>query len=193
MKNIIALFAFVICIINCKAQQENQKIFPLNRYYYYFPHYSYMKDLDNCLSQYVGAYKADYKGNQITLYIFKENKKLVGSKEYRFYQDVLHIKYIVKNRFTGKILQDIQSNSSLNNKIISIGTDVSDNNSILLYYNGTHCDVGWGRISLKKINSKKISWSYYPYSGPLEQKKCQNNIDTKVYLPDIENFIFIKQ
>ncbi|WP_139166276.1 DUF6705 family protein [Chryseobacterium soldanellicola] len=192
MKNIITLFALAICLINCKAQQ----IYPLNTYYENAPNYAYMKDLDNYLSPYVGTYKATYQENEITLFITKEDMYLkdYGPGDRKFYRDVLHVKYIVKKITTGAILQEnLNPANPRRNKIISIGTNTLDNNSIALTYSGTNCRVGSGRITLKKINNTQISWSYYPNDMLLSDGDCPGNPDIKIYLPDTENLVFTKQ
>ncbi|GAA5094949.1 hypothetical protein GCM10023210_27110 [Chryseobacterium ginsengisoli] len=194
MKNILSILTFAVCLINCKAQQ----VYPLNTYYEDAPNYAYMKDLDNLLPQYVGIYKANYDGNQITLFITKEDMYLkdYGSGDRKFYRDVLHIKYTVKKISNGAILQDNQTpnpNDPNLNKIISMGTNENDNNSISLRYSGTNCGVGWGRITLKKINSTQITWSYYPNDSLFSNGDCPGSSDVTVYLPDTENLVFTKQ
>ncbi|MFC7347213.1 DUF6705 family protein [Chryseobacterium zhengzhouense] len=195
MKNILLIIALAVSLINCKAQQQ---IYPLNTYYKDAPNYAYMKDLDNYLPPYVGTYKATYQGDEITLFITKEDMYLTdyGPNKRKYYQDVLHVKYIVKKIATGVILQDNQipnANDPNLNKITSMGTNDLDNNSIDLYYKGTNCAVGWGRITLKKINSTQITWSYYPNSSLFMAGDCPSGTDKKVYLPDTENLVFTKQ
>ncbi|SDR09871.1 hypothetical protein SAMN05421664_3537 [Chryseobacterium soldanellicola] len=189
MKNIITLFALAICLINCKAQQ----IYPLNTFYKNAPNYSYMKDLDNLLPPYIGIYKANYDGNEITLYITKEDKVLNDRITRQFYRDALRVKYIVKKISTGIILQDTQNIINTKNRILSIGTNILDNNSIALIYSGTNCGIGYGRITLKKISNTQINWSYYPDSRLLSDGDCPGNPDIKIYLPDTENLVFTKQ
>lgn len=179
-------------ILACKAQQ----IYPLNTFYEDVPNYSYMKDLNNYLTPYVGTYKATYQGNEITLYITKEDKyfKDYGPNDRKYYQDVLHVKYTVKKISTGAVLQDnLNPIDPKRNKIISIGTYELDNNSVALYYSGTNCGVGWGKITLKKVSSTQISWSYYPNDSVLTNESCPGNPDITIYLPDAENLIFTKQ
>lgn len=192
MKNIITVFALIICLISCKAQQQ---IYPLNTYYEDVPNYSYMKDLDNRLPQYVGIYKTTYQGNEITLYITQNNMELIDTKlgGRKYYQDVLHIKYIVKNLATVAILEDTQNLSYENNEITSMGTNDLDNNSLSLRYSGTTCLLGSGEIILKKINSSQISWSFDYRAVLLSQGECPNYQSIKVYLPKTSNLIFPKQ
>ena len=179
-------------LIACKAQQ----IYPLNTYYKDVVNYSYMKDLNNYLSLYVGTYKTIYMGDEITLYITKEDKMLIDTRlgGRKYYQDVLHVKYTVKKITTGAVLQDNQNpvNPDIN-EIISMGTNDLDNNSLALSYSGTNCRVGSGRITIKKISNTQISWSYYPNDSLFTNGDCPGNPDIKIYLPDTENLVFTKQ
>jgi hypothetical protein len=194
MKKIILLFALTISLINCKAQE----IYPLNTYYEKVPNYSYMKDLDNYLPLYVGTYKAIYEENEITLYITNSIKELIDTRldNRKYYQDVLRVKFTVKKISTGTVLQDNQASDPLQpqrNQIISTRTNKLDNNSVSLYYSGTTCGIGWGKITLKKINNTQISWSYYPNDSLFSGNECPNSQNVKVYLPDTENLVFTKQ
>lgn len=191
MKQIILLVTLVMGLTACNAQ-----IYPLNTFFEDVPNYSYMKDLDNLLSPYVGTYKATYDGNETTLYITKEDKMLTdyGPNDKKYYEDVLHIKYTVKKISSGVILQDTRNPiDPKRNKIISIGTNTLDNNSVELIHFGGACEIGGGNIKLRKPSANQISWSYYPDSLLLNVADCPLSIDRKIYLPDVENLIFIKQ
>ena len=182
----------ITSMIACKAQQQ---IYPLNTYYEDVPNYSYMKDLNNYLPQYVGTYKATYQGNEITLFITKEDMHLTdyGPNDRKYYQDVLHIKYIVKDIATGAMLEDTQNQPNVNNEIISLRTNDLDNNSLSLFYSGTTCGLGSGEIILKKINSTQINWSFWYEKQLLIQGECPNYQSVKVYLPKTSDLIFTKQ
>ena len=60
------------------------------------------------LNPYVGNYKANFDGKEITLFITKVENKLEKSTHKNYYMDALVIKYIVKTSF-GTILQDTQN------------------------------------------------------------------------------------
>lgn len=192
MKKILSILALITSMIACKAQQQ---IYPLNTYYEDVPNYSYMKDLNNYLPQYVGTYKATYQGNEITLFITKEDMHLTdyGPNDRKYYQDVLHIKYIVKDIATGAMLEDTQNQPNVNNEIISLRTNDLDNNSLSLFYSGTTCGLGSGEIILKKINSTQINWSFWYEKQLLIQGECPNYQSVKVYLPKTTGLIFTKQ
>ncbi|WP_295204107.1 DUF6705 family protein [uncultured Chryseobacterium sp.] len=97
-----------ICVaFSCKAQQ----VYPLNADYEEVPQNSYLKDLNNELTPYVGVYKANFNGNETTLYITKQEQKLEKTGQKNYYMDALVIKYIIKNS-TGLILQDTKNNLS---------------------------------------------------------------------------------
>ncbi|WP_292010267.1 DUF6705 family protein [Chryseobacterium sp.] len=190
MKTIFALFALTMSLITCKAQQ----VYPLNADFDKVPEYSYLKDLNNELSPYLGTYKATYNGNEITLVITKEDKKLIELISKKYYQDALIVKYTVKNMATGTLLDDNLNPTGPDKKeIISMGTNALDSNSLSLGYDGTTCGIGWGKIILKKINNTQFTWDYRPNSSIFSGNDCPDSKNIKVYLLDTENLIFTKQ
>ncbi|MGN7866572.1 DUF6705 family protein [Chryseobacterium sp. 22458] len=188
MRNITCLILLIITI-SCKAQQ----IYPLNTDFEEIPQGSYIKDLNNELNPYVGVYKADFQGNEIQLFIIKETMKYI--KSLNVYQDVLSVRYIVKNSL-GNILQDTQSMTFQPNQLLhsiySRGTYPSKN-VVWFNYGGTNCKVGWGSIELKKISPTQISWEYRPNDIILDSSKCPQGTDIKIYLPETKDLIFTKQ
>jgi len=90
MKNVISTFILLLSTVTSKCQ-----IYPLNTFFEDVPDYSYMKDLDNILSQYEGTYKANYNGNEVILYITKEEKNLLT---------ILMAKKIMRIYFTSNTL-----------------------------------------------------------------------------------------
>ncbi|MDQ8143812.1 DUF6705 family protein [Chryseobacterium sp. CFS15] len=182
-------FSFVLIgIISCKAQQNP---LPLNTWMENIPQGAYVKDLNNELSPYVGTYKATYQGNEITLFITKEENKLEELTNKYYYNDVLNVKYKIKNS-SGQILQETQNGTTPNNIITSTRTKPSTG-QIILYYEGTNCGVGWGDIYLKKINNTQISWTYNAESTLITEQNCPGNPDKTVYLPQTKDLIFTKQ
>lgn len=186
---IILILVLAVNTISCKAQQ-----LPLNTFMKDIPANAYVKDLNNELNPYIGTYKANYNGHEITLFITKEENRPTKRMNKYFYRDVLSIKYIVKNS-SGVILQSTQ-NMNLNNQpyfnILSIGT-MPPLGQVALGYDGTNCGVGWGQINLKKLNATQISWDYYPNNTILDEATCPSGTDTKVYLPHTKNLVFTKQ
>ncbi|MBO6183755.1 MAG: hypothetical protein J6O88_03550 [Chryseobacterium sp.] len=184
---ILIVVGLVVNIMYCKAQT-----LPLNTWVENTPNNAHLKDLDNELVPYIGTYKANYKGNEITLFITKEEDKLIKYSDKQFYKDVLLIKYIVKNS-SGIIIQDTQNiNHASYFKITSMGT-MPPLEKVAFSYSGTNCGVGWGQIDLKKLNATQISWDYYPNSMILDEATCPSGTDTKVYLPHTKGLIFTKQ
>ncbi|MDR2236637.1 MAG: hypothetical protein LBE92_10975 [Chryseobacterium sp.] len=175
----------VLAVFYCKAQQT----YPLNTDYETIPDYAYIKDLNNELGAFAGTYKANYQGNEITLYLTKVENKLEDGTKKRYYMDVIAAKYTVKSS-TGIILKDTQNNNT--NDFYSIWSEPQEN-AIAFYYPGTNCMVGWGKVYLYKINSTQLSWDYRPNSMILDQQNCPGNQDTKVYLPVTKDLIFTKQ
>ncbi|MDH6252833.1 hypothetical protein M2347_002560 [Chryseobacterium sp. H1D6B] len=185
MKNLI-LFPGILFVISCKAQT-----LPLNTSLKDIPANAYVKDLNNELAQYTGTYKTNFQGKEITLYITKNENVLQKSSQKNYYSDVLDIKYIVKNS-AGTILQDTQNSTITNIKFYSYYT-YPNKNTIVFYYSGTNCRVGWGDIFLKKINDTQISWEYRPDDIILDSSKCTSGTDINIYLPETKDLIFNKQ
>lgn len=182
------LFALtlIISLISCKAQT-----LPLNTALLDIPNGAYIKDTNNELAPYIGTYKANFNGSETTLYITKEENKVQKRSTKQFYRDALVIKYIVRNS-SGTALQDTQNNNLDIASIFSIGTEPIEN-TITFVYRGTHCNVGFGEIKLKKINSTQISWQYRPNDIVTTADKCPPTLDTKIYLPETKDLIFTKQ
>ncbi|MDR6458961.1 hypothetical protein J2786_002068 [Chryseobacterium vietnamense] len=186
----IALILVMLNIISCKAQLT----FPLLTSIDNIPNLSHLKDTNNELQSFTGTYSATYNGNQITLFISKENDKLFNTRGKQIYKDILSIRYIIKNS-SGAVLQDTQNKvfqPDLLHTIYSLwvtenGTKVSFN------YAGTNCSVGWGKIILKKLNFNQISWEYRPNDITTTESKCPSTLDTTIYLPETKDLIFTKQ
>lgn len=181
----ILFIVITVNLVSCKAQT-----LPLNTLLNDIPANAHVKDLNNELTPYVGIYKTNYQGNEITLYITKVEDKLEESANKNYFLDALVIKYTIVNS-SGVILQDTKNFNSIINKISSYRIRSYDN-SVLSTYNGTNCGVGWGSIRLKKLNSTQISWDYRPNSIVLRDD-CPANADKKVYLPVTKDLIFTKQ
>ncbi|QQQ29946.1 DUF6705 family protein [Chryseobacterium indoltheticum] len=184
---IFMIFCGFVVVLSCKAQQ-----LPLNTWMENTPNNAHLKDLGNELAPYLGIYKANYKGNEITLFITKEEDKLIKYHDKQFYKDVLVIKYIVKNS-SGITIQDTQNiNHQSYFKITSMGT-MPELGKVALSYSGTNCGVGWGQIDLKKLNDMQISWDYYPNNRIISDATCPPGTDTTVYLPHTKGLVFTKQ
>ncbi|WP_284462467.1 hypothetical protein [Chryseobacterium sp.] len=181
------LIILITMFFSCKAQQ----ILPLNTLMENIPQNAYVKDLSNELVPYIGTYKANYQGNEITLFITKEENKLTKRAGKQFYRDVLNTKFIVKGS-SNTILQDTKNNNLQTNTIYSTKIRSYDN-SIILYYNGTNCSVGWGNIFIKKISNTQFSWDYRPDDMIITPGKCPGNPDLTIYLPVTKGLIFTKQ
>jgi len=188
MKKILLAW-FIISLISCKAQE-----YPLKTDYTEIPNNSYLKDTNNELQNFVGIWIGYYANQKITLYITKENYKFFEGSVTKYYQDVLSIKYIITNGST--ILQDTQNMSiptqQIRHTIYSQWTE-DNGNTLLSYYGGTNCGVGWGNIYLKKINATQISWEYQPNDTLIDSSRCPAGTDITIYLPETKDLIFTKQ
>ncbi|MBV8326785.1 DUF6705 family protein [Chryseobacterium sp.] len=182
----ITILLSLLFILSCRAQT-----LPLNTELNDIPANAYVKDINNELNPYIGTYKATYQGNEITLFIVKEDHKLEKSSRKNYFMDALVIKYIVKDS-SGKILQDTQNNPASRIELYSIATRPAKN-TVILYYSGTNCHVGWGDVLLKKISNTQISWEYRPDNIVIDEKTCPPGTDIKIYLPETKDLIFTKQ
>ncbi len=98
----------MICIgISVAFSGKAQQILPLNTPFSSIPNGAFVKDINNELNPYIGTYKANFNGNEITLFITKQENKLEETGQKNYHADVLLIKYIIKN-YSGIILQDTQ-------------------------------------------------------------------------------------
>ncbi|WP_288435993.1 DUF6705 family protein [uncultured Chryseobacterium sp.] len=185
-------FILIFFSFSCRSQEQ---YLPLNTLMESIPPNAYVKDLSNELAPYVGVYKANYQGNEIILYITKEDTRPVHYTDQQFYRDALVIKYIVKNS-TGAILQNTQNmNFTPDQKFHTIFSTRTrpTQNTIIFNYDGTNCGVGWGDIYLKKINSTQISWEYRPDDMVFTNGDCPQGTDKTIYLPETKDLIFTKQ
>ncbi|MFP3831477.1 DUF6705 family protein [Chryseobacterium sp. SIMBA_028] len=183
---IIIILGLIVNTISCKAQT-----LPLNTLMDDIPANGHLKDLNNELSPYVGTYKASYGGNEIILYITKIENRLEERTNKNFYRDALVVNYVVKNS-SGIILQDTKNNNLSNIELYSTRTRPTLN-TVIFYYSGTNCRIGWGDIFLKKINNTQISWEYRPDDIVLTTGDCPQGTDKTIYLPETKDLIFTKQ
>jgi hypothetical protein len=140
----VLMIGLTINMLSCSAQT-----LPLNTPFTDIPNGAHIKDTNNELNPYIGTYKANFNGNEITLFITKQQDKLESSAQKSYYMDALIVKYIVKNS-AGTILQDTQNNPAPNIELYSFKIRPAKN-ALQFIYTGTNCNVGWGDIYLKKI------------------------------------------
>ncbi|MEY8758886.1 DUF6705 family protein [Chryseobacterium tongliaoense] len=189
IKTLIFL-SLLINILSCKAQE-----YPLNIDFRNIPNYSYLKDINNELTPFVGTYQGQFNGNQITLFVTKESHKLIDYVDQKFYRDVLPIRFIVKNA-SQVVLQDTKNMNFQSNQVQHTIYSTIINpyqNLLMLTYGGTNCGVGWGSIRLKKLNATQISWEYRPNDMILDSSKCPDSTNINIYLPETKDLIFTKQ
>ncbi|MCY0977138.1 hypothetical protein PGH12_01530 [Chryseobacterium wangxinyae] len=188
MKKIITL-TILLLFITCKAQ-----IYPLKTDYSEVPINSYLKDINNELDLFVGNYTSQFQGRNISINISKIIHHFFDGSQYKYYQDILSLKYTVSNS-SGTILQSTENlvfpSNQLQHTIYSQWVE-NNGNTLLLYYGGTNCGIGWGQIKLKYINPTQISWDYEPNSTVVGDN-CPTNINKTVYLPLTTDLIFTKQ
>ena len=193
MKNLymklLSTLCFLVITISCKAQ-----IYPLKTDYTEISQNSYLKDINNELDAFIGTYRTQFQGNEITLYLTKEIQRYFERGNYKFYNDVISVKYTIKS-LNGTVLQDTQSMNiplqQIRHTIYSRWTEYG--NKLLLYYGGTNCGVGWGSIILTKIDASQLLWEYTPNDIIIDSNKCPSGTDINIYLPQTKDLIFTKQ
>ena len=186
MNSKLAIIFTLLLVTLSKAQ-----ILPLNTPVYDIPANAYVKDLNNELGPYVGTYKATFQGREITLFITKVGDRPTTYFKINYFQDALVVKYIVKDS-SGNILQDTKNNSNPRINLYSIKSILAKN-TVTFVYSGTNCRVGWGTVSMKKINDNQISWEYRPNDIIIDNKTCPPGTDIKIYLPETKDLVFTKQ
>jgi hypothetical protein len=185
MKNIF-LLTIILLSFSCKAQQT----YPLDTDYQTVPNYSYLKDINNELVPYIGTWKAAFNDKEITIKVDKIDKYLVEYVNNKFYQDILFIRYSIKNS-QGTI---IKSTMNLPITAAKITSDMMFPNRLLSFtYLGGDCGFGWGDISLKLVDATHIKWNYRPDDVILTNINCPNGADTTIYLPQTKDLVFTKQ
>jgi hypothetical protein len=188
MKNKTILYLIITLFsISCNAQQ-----YPLDTDFTTIPNNSYIKDLNNEYSKFVGTWKASLGNKEVYLYVTKQENKPIIRLNKNLFRDVLLIKY--------KVLIDNQIVESTTNftddkiNIIGLGTEIDG--SVTFSYTGGKCGVGWGVINTAYIDATHLKWYYQPQSSMLTNKNCPdypaNGI--KINLPDEPaDIIFTKQ
>jgi hypothetical protein len=184
----LILFIVLTTITSCKAQT-----LPLNTDLDNIPLNSYLKDLNHELDPYIGTYQANINGNQVTLYITKEEHKYFNWSDKKFYRDILIIRYTVKNS-SNTILQSTENMNftTMLEKNLIYSMSIRSNGMVSFNYKGTNCSIGNGTIYLKKLSDTQISWRYYAETVATSTERCAPGLDKTTYLPEGENLIFTK-
>lgn len=181
----------ILLSTSCAAQQ----VYPLITATTGLQNNVHLKDTQNELTSFTGTYTASYDNRQITLYITKQNDKLIKFKNQQFYRDVINVRYIVKNS-AGAVLQntkDMVFSSDQHEHAITSKWVTDAGTKAVLYYGGTNCGVGWGTIFLRKISPTQLSWEYRPNSTLIDEARCPAGTDLNVYLPVKDDLILTKQ
>ncbi|WP_131701379.1 DUF6705 family protein [Chryseobacterium sp. FH2] len=186
-KNTFLYLLIILFSISCKAQQ-----YPLNTNYRTIPDNSYIKDINNEYSKFVGNWKAIINNKEIDLSISKEENKSMILFNRHFYKDVLLIRY--KVLVNNQIVENTINNSNDSVNIISMGAQIDG--SVLFDYKGLKCLVGNGFISLEYVDSTHLKWNYQPQSTVITNKNCSDypTSGIKINLPyEPADIIFTKQ
>ena len=190
LKTILLLISWLAITLSCKAQQ----IVPLNTYPTHIQDNDYLKDLNNELDFFIGTYQTHYQGNTYTLYITKIIKKPVNGGTFNYFQDVLSMRYTIKNS-SGQTIEDTQNMTFAPNQddftIYSLANFDIDK-LVTFAYGGIGCSIGSGRIIFKQISGNQFSFKYRPgeYLYPFN---CPNLTENDVKLPAVvDDIIFTK-
>jgi len=181
----------IFVVFSCKAQQA---IYPLLTDTSNIPNNSYVKDLDNEYDPFVGIWKSNLNDNVVTLKITKVIQKPLQKLDVSYYSDVLIVQYSIQDN-NGNIIENNISSNLNDYKIIS--TLYSKKAHVVkLYYQGGQCQVGWGGINLKMIDSTHLKWNYQPESTVITNKNCSDYPagGIKINLPyEPTDIVFTKQ
>ncbi|WP_312901417.1 DUF6705 family protein [Chryseobacterium taichungense] len=186
MKNIF-LLSIILLSISCKAQQ----IYPLNTSFSDIQNHTYLKDTNNELLPFIGTWKATFDNKEIMIKVDKINQHLVESGRKIFYQDVLFIRYSIKNS-QGTVIKSTMNLPIAQSGIKSIGT-FPNQNLVSFVYQGGDCRYGWGDVDLQLVDSTHLKWNYQPEGVILTNINCPNGADTTIYLPKTSDLVFTKQ
>ena len=185
MKNIF-LISVILLSFSCRAQQT----YPLDTDYKTVANYSYLKDNNNELIPFIGTWKAAFDSKEITIKIDKVDHHYTKLGTHIYYEDVLFIRYSIKNS-QGTIIKSTINLPITEAKIKSIA--IFPNQGISFIYSGGDCRFGWGDVDLQLIDSAHIKWRYKPEGVILTNLNCPNGADTTIYLPETNNLVFTKQ
>lgn len=102
MKNVLKIIIFLLSITT--YSQEGVEV-PLNSLSFEHPNGTYIKDLNNDFQHYIGVWKGEKYGKELTLEFVKFTKHTISAPngDY-YYKDRLMVKYQVKEVATGAIL-----------------------------------------------------------------------------------------
>lgn len=185
MKNIF-LVSIILLSFSCRAQQT----YPLDTDYETVANYSYLKDNNNELIPFIGTWKAIFDNKEITIKVDKIDHHYNKLGTHIYYQDMLFIRYSIKN------VQGTVIKSTMNLPISQSGIESSTffpNQVLSFIYSGGDCQYGWGDVDLKLVDATHIKWRYQPEDVILTNLNCPNGADTTIYLPKTKDLVFTKQ
>lgn len=121
---------------------------------------AYLKDVDGKLNKYEGVWEGSFLGLD---YIFKI-EKYIEDDLYDFKEDILAIRYVVKNSNTKKVLENTLL-LPIDHKLVIFGSKYEDDNLYVLDYFGRYSDCGQiGEIYLRPVpaSTDKIKLKLIP-------------------------------
>ncbi|WP_294300406.1 DUF6705 family protein [uncultured Chryseobacterium sp.] len=184
---IIFLLSIILLSFPCKGQQ----IYPLDTDFRTIPNNAYSKDINNELLPFIGTWKTIFNNKEIIIKVDKIDHHYIKIGTHMYYQDVLFIRYSIKNG-QGTVIKNTMNLPIAQSGIESIGT-FPNQNLVSFIYQGGDCQYGWGDVDLQLVDTTHIKWRYQPEGVILTNLNCPNGADTTIYLPETSNLIFTKQ
>ncbi len=175
MKKIFILGITTLIVLSCNAQ-----ILPMEQAYVYYENdeiglpenITYVKDVNHILDKYVGVWIGSYQNKTYELRIMKHT--LEGS--YGLLEDILLLRYIIKDNNTNAVLVDTTNLPNENGKVVK-GLYLAEDGIYKLFYNGMESLCGQqGTMYLAIIppDYTTLKMFIYPDSELINSIDCPN-------------------
>ncbi len=192
MKKIILLGCILIIAISCKAQI----IVPVEKSLDYriagngIPEGTYLKDVNNLLSKYVGTWKGDYAGKNYTFYITKYTYK-----PFKVTYDLLLTRYLITSS-NGTILEDTRSASNTDTYVIKgdyFSKDLASYASNYFGKNSQCGNKGLVFIRIKNNTNTLMSVAFEPDKIFMSEDTCPGLKYAELTFPKNDVIMLTKQ
>jgi len=171
MKKIMILGCMLLFAMSCKAQS----IVPIEKKIDYIsaengiPEGTYLKDINNLLSKYVGTWKGTYGGKVYTFFITKYTYKPL-----KVTYDLLLIRYLITFS-DGKILEDTRNLPNTSPNVIKgdyFGKDLAAYASNYFGKNSQCGNKGTVFIRMKNTTNTQMSFAFEPDKIMISEDTC---------------------
>lgn len=192
MQNIlkIVLMLFTLIIYG----QEGVEV-PLNSLYFQHPNGTYIRDFDDIYGSYIGTWKGQKHGKELTLQFVKFQKQMMNfpNGDY-YYEDILKCKYEVKDVATNNIISTTMNALNYEDyKILGLGYPI--NGTLDFLFTDSICSNTYN-IIIEKIDGVTNQLKYVAqYSDSWDYTNCSylNRDDIPKPIPFKINMILTKQ